>query len=316
MSFVGRSGTQDFVVPAGQSVAVGCFGDGPAKVYYGYAAGLGLPAYALQSQIANGAATFGPFSTAQFVRIESPAGASAEYVIGVAPKLTQNVGNAPVAQIPYILAQSGMPVILPSSGASNASGQITHTTALPYQPGGTVQVYLPAGVVVGDATGGLYPAVYSSTTVCQLTGNPATANAAYTQTTGARVQLVATTVPGGALGPNGSLRALVWWSHPGNTNTKIEDVRFGGLPLNGNRQALSASNASFREILLARNRGAQNANLFEAAWGGGIGADSGSFVKTAVDTSQTQPFAFMAQLAVATDYAILEAYSVEVLPSN
>ncbi|OXE37469.1 MAG: hypothetical protein CGW95_01390, partial [Phenylobacterium zucineum] len=109
-----------------------------------------------------------------------------------------------IAPIPYILAQTAVPVILPSSGSSNATGQITLTTALPYQPSGTVQIYLPTGVVTAGSAGtgaGLYSVVFSTTAICQIQGTGiVTANGAYTQTTAADLTLATVTVPGGAMG--------------------------------------------------------------------------------------------------------------------
>lgn len=206
----------------------------------------------------------------------------------------------------YPLAQSGAPIILPSSGASNATGQITHTTALPYQPSGTVQVYLPAGVVVGDAAGGLYSAVYSSTTVCQLVGNPATANGAYAQVTAA-VTLASVVVPGGSIGANGALRVQPHWTQPNNANTKTGTVLFGGQTFSGLSNTTNVSDS--REVRI-RNRGALNVNV------GFVHASAQSFgpIYRVLDTSVNQTLALQATLAAATDYMILEGYAVEVLP--
>lgn len=237
----------------------------------------------------------------------------------VVPSLVPNTPAIPGNVSPYILAQTGVPVILPSSGTSNAAGQITLTTALPYTPQGVVGLYLPAGVVTAGSQGsgaGVYQVQFSSTTVCQIAGTGiVTANAAYTQTTGAQLTLASAAVPAGSLGANGRLRLDTWWTHIGNTNTKIERAVFGGTFL-ADRQANSATQITFRELLSVRNRGAQNVNLLESSWGGGLGADTGLFKAAAVDTSVQQPLTFAGQLAVATDYIILEGYTVEVLPAN
>lgn len=252
--------------------------------------------------------TFGPFSSSGSCVVTSLIGAI-DYVVSTPPGQQS---------IPYILAQRGAPTILPSSGSSNATGQITLTTALPYQPSGTVGLYLPAGVVTGGSQGsgaGVYQVTFSSTTVCQLAGTSiVTANAAYTQTTGAQLTLASTSVPAGCLGVNGCLRVMPWWTHIGNTNIKIERAVFGGTWL-ADRQATSATQVTFRELLMVRNRGAQNSNLLESSWGGGIGADTGLFKSASIDTSLAQTLAFTGQLSIATDYIILEGYSVEVLPA-
>lgn len=209
--------------------------------------------------------------------------------------------------MPQLLAQFGAPIILPSSGSSNATGLITLTTALPYQPSGVVQVWLPAGVVVGDATGGLYSATFSSTTVCQLAGAPTTANAAYTQVTTA-VTLASLTVPGNVMGANGMLRVAPHWSVPGNANTKTGTVMFGGVTFGGLSNTTNISDS--REIRI-RNRGALNVNI------GFVHCSAQNFapIYRVVDTGQNQALALMATLSVATDYMILEGGAVDLVYS-
>lgn len=87
MSFIGRLGSQEIAVPATQSIIVGC-ANGAAKVYYGTPAAGGLFNYVLQALVNAGATTFGPFAAGQQVRVEAPAGAEAEYVVGAAPQLS------------------------------------------------------------------------------------------------------------------------------------------------------------------------------------------------------------------------------------
>lgn len=216
---------------------------------------------------------------------------------------------------PYILAQSGVPLILPSSGSSNASGQITLTTALPYQPVGVVQIYLPAAVVVGDATGGMKSVIFSSTTVCQIVGNPVTANGAYTQTTGADLTLSANTVPGGSMGANGALRYFAKWSFLNNANNKSTKQNMGGQVIGANS---NAGTVSLIEPHVLQNRGTQAAQIggyfgFQATVGANNNAGMGKYT---IDTSTNQPFLQTGQLAVATDYLILEGFIIEILPAN
>lgn len=215
---------------------------------------------------------------------------------------------------PLILGQSGVPVILPSSGTSNASGQITLTTALPYQPSGVVGLYLPAGVVTGGSQGssaGVYLATFSSTTVCQLTGTGiVTANSAYTQTTGTDVTLVSVVVPAGSMGLNGRLRVRSFWQHPNNANAKNENVKLAGQFV----QAFSNTTTNAVQALWEMiNKGAQNLNM---RWN--VSSDNApfasNFAQTTFDMSQLQTMTWTAQLAVATDYVILEGYGIEVLP--
>lgn len=66
--------------------------------------------------------------------------------------------------LPLSLAQSGVPVVLPSSGTITSGGAITLLTALPATYSGGAWIYLPAGAVVGGSAG-LYYCLFSSATV-------------------------------------------------------------------------------------------------------------------------------------------------------
>ena len=137
--------------------------------------------------------------------------------------------------VPYILAQSAVPTILLSSATSiSATGAISGLTALPYVPAGVVKVYCfaQAGLAAG-----LYYARFSSTTACQIFTDAAgtvtptgiTAGAYAGGTT--EVVLSALIVPGGQMGPSGSVRTSERWTHIGNTNVKTMKLFFGGVSL-------------------------------------------------------------------------------------
>lgn len=213
--------------------------------------------------------------------------------------------------LPYILAQSANPVILAPSGTWNdTTGGMTLGTALPYTPSGTVLVYLTNS---GIATSGLYYATFSSTTACQVysdvaaTVKPATTAGAYTAPTSA-VVLATVTIPGGAMGPNGSLRATAGWACPSNANNKTLRTQIAGGGLAPGTTVVTSSSGSSTGVILA-NRGAQSRQVARAV---GTGALVPSY--PSVDTSVSQPLTFTGQLAVATDYIILDGYTVEILP--
>ncbi|MBV8048080.1 MAG: hypothetical protein JO171_13050 [Paludibacterium sp.] len=96
--FIGRLGTQDVVVPANQSIIVNSPGPGLAKVYYlqNYSAGNILPVPSLQAILNAQQQTFGPFATAQTVRLEASAGCELEYVVGVQPSLAGLNAQPPI----------------------------------------------------------------------------------------------------------------------------------------------------------------------------------------------------------------------------
>ena len=227
--------------------------------------------------------------------------------------VTVNTSTAGVlnTSLTYILAQNSGPVILPSSGTSDAIGNITLTTALAYQPSGAVLIYLPAGVVTAGSQGTgakLYSVIFSSTTVCQLTGTGiVTANAAYTQDTTA-VTLVSVTVPGGAMGANGALRPWARFTHPSNANTKTYTFLHAGLSVTSSSPTTSAGGNLQGSI---HNRGSQTAQVSGTSFANATGV--GTNYRT-VDTSVSQIVTITGQLSVATDYIVLEAYTIEVLP--
>lgn len=221
--------------------------------------------------------------------------------------------NGEETLFPYILDQAATPRILPSSGTSNATGQITHTTALPYQPSGVVWTYLPAGVVTAGSAGtgaGLYPVIYSSTTVCQIQGTGiVTANGAYTQTTASDITLAAVVVPGGAMGANGSLRVAEYLAVAGTAGNKICNVVFGGSTVIGQTITTGPGATAYCATV---NRGSQAINVSRNL---GTTTATGVNNRSTIDTSINQNLTFTGQLAVATDFIILEGYTVEVLPN-
>ena len=216
---------------------------------------------------------------------------------------------------PYTLKQSAVPSILPSSGTSNATGQITLTTALPYTPTGVVFLYLPAGVVTAGAQGtgaGLYQVVFSSTTVCQIQGTGiVTANAAYTQTTGADINLATVIVPGGIMGANGWLRITRDTTILNSATSKTGKILLGGQTV-GVWGATTVQVAP--EQRRVKNRNSQAVQHVQPDGFGYSNVTTASF-QTTVDTSVAQTMLFQGQLAAATDYIIQEGYTVEVLPS-
>src|SRR5574337_1133130 len=70
-------------------------------------------------------------------------------------------------KVPYILAQSGVPVIVVPNGTVDANGTITLGTALSIVYAGGAWIRLPAGAVVGGSAG-LYWCVFSFTTQGQV----------------------------------------------------------------------------------------------------------------------------------------------------
>jgi hypothetical protein len=254
-----------------------------------------------QTRMMGSAQTLGPYG--QNTNIVFVATSAGTYFVG---------GDASRAPRCLVIAQSAIPVILPSSGTSNSTGQITLTTALPYSPAslGVVQIYLPAGVVTSGTQGsgaGLYSAIFSSTTVCQLTGTVVTGNAAYTQVV-TQATLATVQVAGGLMGSNGALRPYFRYTHLNNANSKTCTLFHANQAVTTSILTTSPGGSLQGDI---HNRGTQQAQITGTSFGAATGV--GTTYRTN-DTSITQPITFTGQLAVDTDYIILEGYTVEVLP--
>lgn len=225
------------------------------------------------------------------------------------------------ANSPRILYQMGVPTVLLSSATNiTATGAITGLTALPYVPSDVVFVYCfaQAGLLEG-----LYYARFSSTTACQLytdvdgtitlTGITAGAYVGGT----AEAILTSLTIPGGSMGANGMIRAQSSWSCSNSANNKIARTRLDGTLFG---QIAATTVASFSMMSGIKNRGNPAIQFQPASGSGGpataLGGSATSAstnnqttINTAVDTTLT----FRGQLAVATDFLVLEACTVEIL---
>ena len=246
----------------------------------------------------------------------------------------------PVQQ--YLLAQSGLPVVIPSSSAAGiqAHGTVTFDTALPTGLGTTntrCWCFFPAGAVSGDATGGLYYCVLGSTTTATVyagkqggaTGVTAAftptvpaaltavtgSGAAYTQTISTLITLAAISVPGGAMGPNGQVAYMHQVRFSNTATGKASQVSFGSSGLGtisgfGSQDAFSGGGFITNQARQTSQAvvSSQNALPF---FGGAI-----STAYTAIDTTASQLLTFALRLnTAASDNAVLETFSIQVLPA-
>lgn len=231
-----------------------------------------------------------------------------------------------VAQRTNVLAQTAVPIGIPSSGTVAANGAITLTTAL-QQTYSSIWLSFPAGALFAGSAAGQYfcqmtsptagtaynirliaPAVPFLPTAAQLTAGAivAAGPGAYTQTIGSS-NFFSIVVPGGSMGPNGRVEYTWEWSIPNNVNTKSITTDFGGI---GVTTGLTTTNVA-RYTTILTNRGAQNVNYqSNVSQDGASGA--GSRATTTVDTSANVTFAWRGNLAVDTDYVVIEAFSIKV----
>ena len=230
---------------------------------------------------------------------------------------------------PYILAQTAIPVILPSSGTIT-NGVLSALTALPTAYGGA-WMYFPAGASLPSGAG-LYWVSSVTTTGGNITTSFANAStaftpyipaspvlitsggAAYTQTIGSDITLANITVPGGLMGANGALRIETVYDQttPVTANAKSENVKLGSATVH---TLNTGGNTFTSEFFTVKNRGIPNSQLsYRANQSIGGNQTTNSAVFAAIDTSISQPLTFTGQIAVATDYIVLEGFTVEVLP--
>ena len=225
------------------------------------------------------------------------------------------------ANSPRILYQRGVPTVLLSSATNiTATGAITGLTALPYVPSDVVFVYCFAQTGLLE---GLYYARFSSTTACQLytdvdgtiTPTGITAGAYVGGTTEAI--LTSIIIPGGSMGANGMIRAQSSWGCSNSANNKTARTRLDGILFG---QVSQTTVASFGMMNGIKNRG-NPAIQFQPASGsggpanslGGNSSSSSNNAQTTIDTSVDTTLTVRGQLAVATDFLVLETCTIEIL---
>jgi hypothetical protein len=231
------------------------------------------------------------------------------------------------------IGSGGIPVAVAPTGSLNTVGAITLGTALPrIYP--AIWLYLPANAVVGDATGGLYFAIMSSTTVgvvyagkqgvangvntAALPFQPfyptslvaaTTTNGAYTGST-TETYLVNVTLPAQSLGLQGQVRITVNQTTNNTVGAKTFRTTLNTTTI-GQTGSYTTSTGGTQMIAL-RNNGSQAFNSSQVV--GGVA--TGAAVYTAIDTSVAAFIGLANTSAVATDVAVIEGYSIEVIPKD
>lgn len=234
---------------------------------------------------------------------------------------------AKLLRIPYALLQANVPVILPSSGSIGDNGALTLTTALDSIYANSY-MYFPANAIEAGSAAGLYFTQMSSTTVGTIYNNTYTSGkhtipssptafattgpGAYTQTTGSDITLLSTTLPGGALGANGSFFIFPHDFMASSVSNKLFKAKVGGSTTN-NQTLTTVLQASIPFTF--RNKGVQNRNVANGATGFSTGAVS-SPIHSTVDTSSDQTILITANLAAATDYLGMAGLLIQINPAN
>lgn len=239
-------------------------------------------------------------------------------------QLAQSAASLPTNAA--ILAQSAIPFILAPTGSIGANGAITLGTAMPVAYA-NAYIYLPAGAVFTGSGAGWYFLQMSSTTVGVVFGNayvsgvpaiPASPTPFGTVGPGAYTgvltvqSMVVLTIPGGVMGPNGTVRYTLSGSVPNNADNKAALISYAGTLLTSVTMTTSLTFLVQRSF---SNRGVTGSQVND----GGLGifgpqVNVGAAVYTTADTTQPQTLSIQGQLAVATDFVVLEKFLVEVIP--
>ena len=223
---------------------------------------------------------------------------------------------------------SALACLVPSSGSVASNGALTLTTAIPTSYTWGCYMYLPAGAAYAGSVAGLYFVVMSSTTLGTIYDNRLAAGdsptvpttlvpivaagpGAYTQTT-SPVDLTTITIPANTLGANGWMLCAPTWAFPNNANNKVISLVLGSTNIYAKTRTTATQEMPLIDI---RNRGVVNRQF--SGWGssGAPGtASTAGFGSSSVDTSAATNVIVRGQLAVATDYIILESMSLTAFP--
>ena len=216
-----------------------------------------------------------------------------------------------------VIAQFGLPLILPSSGSIGNNGALTAITALP-DVYASCYMYFPADAIEVGSAAGMYYVEMSSTTAGTIYNNtydggtpsiPDTPTAfvttgpgAYTQDTGVDIELFSYLIEANSLGINGSInmRALIQMAN--SADDKIETYTFGGtdflLPA-----ASTTADTLLRELEIT------NIGLYDSQIGYDVTA-APTIAAGSVNTSQDQTLSVSGQLESDSDYMLLSGVRV------
>jgi len=135
-------------------------------------------------------------------------------------------------------------------------------------------------------------------------------NAGYTAATGADVVMGSVVIPANTLGQFGQIDVHAFMSYLDSANNKITNLKLGSSVV-ATLTATTTDGLTIRKRIANRNTGQQviQADLAE-------GAASGTTASLlAIDTTADVVVSVTGQKGTATEYMVLETFSVEVLPT-
>jgi hypothetical protein len=226
------------------------------------------------------------------------------------------------------LFQSGLPlIIVPTSSAVSATGACTLGTTLPIVTGpffgffpanylGTQQP--TAGWYYGTITDSTHVQVYQNT--YSATGVPAIpavlqpwsglSGGTPTGATGART--ITAVVPANAMGPNGEVDIEYLASYNSSASNKTVSVAFGAL---SGPTTTATTTTSLGARLAVRNSGVTNVQITTLTTDSTYATSTQVLGYGAVDTTAAVNVVITINNAVATDFLILNSYSIKVYPA-
>jgi hypothetical protein len=305
----------------------------------------GIAAGGFQTIVQNGGTAAGIFTpTTSTVTVNGVVGASATippYAIAfIWTDATVSPGNYVVliaqAGYPqagggsYVLAQGGIPLILPSSGTMGNNGALSALTALPTTYA-SCYMFFAAGVIAAGSLAGMYYVTMSSATAGTVFNNtyttgiptiPATPTPFVTTGPGAYVQstsiqtLMSVSLPANSLGNNGQFRTTSLWALTATNNSKTISEKLGSSVTWVQSPAVSTS-VGYDSINVTTNQGATSAQASapRGTVGSGVVTSAGQ-TYTTVNTALTQTITLNGTLSVATDYIVLDSFLIEVFPTS
>jgi len=237
----------------------------------------------------------------------------------------------PWAKDVFVLLQCGVPIGIAPTGTMAANGAVTLGTALNATYSGGIWLYYPSGAVYSGSAAGFFWTVMSSTTLGTVYNNtyvpgtnafdiPASPTAvsdagpgAFTGVT-SEITALSVTVPGGLMGINGSVGTDNLFTMNNNANNKILSFKINGSPYSVSTRT---TNTASRESNRFMNAGIVNR---QQIYVGGIAFTDGITTVAnpnivSINTNANVTLTWTLQIAVATDFGILNTLRVIVYPS-
>jgi len=229
-----------------------------------------------------------------------------------------------------LLAQSGLPLmIVPSGSAVSSVGAVTLGTTLPIAAG-SCYGYLPANYLgtqqpaagwyygtITDATHLLmYQNPWSGTGVASVptTLAPWAGLSGGTPTGSTGAQTITFTVPANLMGANGALEVAYLASYNSSGSLKTVSLAFGTF--SGPSTANATTTSSLGVACRITNSGRTDIQVCNLTPTIGYATAAQALGYGAVDTSTAQNLVITVNNAAATDFLILNSYSIKVYPAS